>query len=49
MSFGSSVQENNEDKSVHQMPRDLDLDGMDQDPQPSPVEEEEAYSKHVFN
>lgn len=49
MLIGSSVEENNEEEFVHEMPRDVGMDGMDQDPWPSLVEQEEAYNKHVFN
>jgi hypothetical protein len=48
MSIGSNVEENNEEEIAHQMPKEVDMDGMDQDPQPSPLEQEEAYNKNAF-
>jgi len=32
MSIGSNVEKNIEEETVHQMPREVDVDGMDQDP-----------------
>jgi hypothetical protein len=47
MYVGSSVQEHNEELSIHQMPREVVE--MDQDPQPSLVEQEEANNVNALN
>lgn len=47
MYVGSSVEEHNEESSIHQMPREVDE--MDQDPEPSLVKQEEANNMNTLN
>lgn len=47
MFVGSSVEEHNEESSIHQMLREVDE--MDHDPQPSLVEQEEANNMNTLN
>jgi hypothetical protein len=47
MYVGSSVEEHNEESSIHQMPREVDE--MDQDLEPSLVKQEEANNMNTLN
>jgi hypothetical protein len=47
MYVDSSVEEHNEESSIHQIPREVDE--MEQDPEPSLVKEEEANNMNTLN
>lgn len=49
MLMGSAPKEIKKEETVHQLPENVDTDGMKQESQPSTVGQEEAHSKHVFH
>ena len=48
MSVDSMIKENKEGDSVHQALVDVDMIGCNQEAQPSPQEQDEAYGRHIF-
>ena len=48
MSMDSIIKEKKEGYSVHQALLDVDMIGSNQEAQPSPQEQDEAYGRHIF-